>query len=534
MNPTSPSKGHRLWILWIIAAIALIGFVVIQTLPDLERNFRAWITSALILLILALVTIWYLAFSRFSWRWRLGFALLLGAAFAGGKNLVRKEGSISGTGLPRLVWIWTPKPDGKVVTSLTPTITASITPTNLPTIPDVCQFFGPNRDGIVRGAKLSTNWDANPPKLLWRQPIGQGWSSFSVCGGHAFTQEQRGGDELVTCYDVLSGKLIWAHTNQTRFVEWQGGDGPRATPTLVDGYAYAFGATGILDCLNATNGALVWSHGVLTENKISNITWGTSSSPLVYDNKVVVSGGRSKGPALLAFERTTGKTLWQTGDEKASYTSATITTLAGKKVLLYLNAGALSAYDPETGAQLANFKWGDDRWPRASQPAVLEGDKVFLSAGYGVGCSMVQFKLGADGKLTATELWKNKVMKTQFNSVAFKDGFLYGMDDGLMACVDASTGQRKWKDGRFGSGQSLMVDDTLLVQSEPGPVYLVSAKPDGYIEYGKIAALSSKTWNHPVLAGKYLLVRNDQEAACFELPIEGSKALSMASDGGTK
>ena len=151
---------------------------------------------------------------------------------------------------------------------------------------------------------------------------------------------------------------------------------------------------------------------------------------------------------------------------------------------------------------------------------MLPGDRVFLSAGYGTGCVMLQIKAGAGNQLTATPLWKNLRMKNQFNSIAVRDGHFYGLDDGQLACVEVETGDRKWKGGRYGSGQSLLVDDLVLIQTEPGPVALAEAKTDGFQELGRLPALSSKTWNHPTLAGRYLLVRNDMEAVCYELPVQ--------------
>jgi outer membrane protein assembly factor BamB len=151
---------------------------------------------------------------------------------------------------------------------------------------------------------------------------------------------------------------------------------------------------------------------------------------------------------------------------------------------------------------------------------VIGQDRVFVSAGYGMGCQLVEVKAGADGKLAATELWAGMKMKTQFNSPSLREGHLFGIDDGRMACVDIASGERVWKDGRFGSGQSLLVDDLLLVQNESGPVHLLAAQFDGFKEFGKIDALSSKTWNHLVLAGRYLLTRNDREAVCYELPVK--------------
>jgi outer membrane protein assembly factor BamB len=259
---------------------------------------------------------------------------------------------------------------------------------------------------------------------------------------------------------------------------------------------------------------------VLKENHLANLEWGVSASPLVYEETVVVTGGNTKGATVLAFRRSTGEPLWRSGVNRASYSSPVLATLAGRRLVLSFDAAALTAYDPATGVRLLNHPWASERTARAAQPVVLPGDRVFLSAGYGVGCVLFQIKAATGNQLEATQLWKNMRMKNQFNSVAARDGFLYGLDDGLLACVDVESGERKWKEGRYGSGQTLLVDDLVIIQTESGPVVLAEAKSDGVRELGRIAALSSKTWNHPTLAGRYLLVRNDQEAAGYELPVE--------------
>jgi outer membrane protein assembly factor BamB len=318
---------------------------------------------------------------------------------------------------------------------------------------------------------------------------------------------------------VLTGKLLWIHSYPAHFFQWQGGEGPRATPTVDRGHVFAFGATGVLACLDAATGQRLWSRDVLKENNLENITWGVSASPLVVDDAVIVTGGATNGPTVLAYHRATGEPLWKSGTDKASYSSPMLATLAGRRVVLSVNAATVMANDPATGALLLDFRWTDDKWPKAAQPVVLPGDRVFVSAGYGMGALLLEIKATDDGKLVATQLWKSVRMKTQFNSVGARDGYLYGLDDGLLACLDAATGERKWKDGRYGSGQTLLVDDLVLVQTEPGAVVLVSARPDRFEELGRLNALSSKTWNHPTLAGRYLLVRNDREVACYELPV---------------
>ncbi|HYF36509.1 MAG TPA: PQQ-binding-like beta-propeller repeat protein, partial [Prosthecobacter sp.] len=341
----------------------------------------------------------------------------------------------------------------------------------------------------------------------------------AVVGGRAYTQEQRGDEEAVTCYELATGGLLWLHSHPGRFEEWQGGPGPRATPVVRDGRVFAMGSTGVLDCLDAITGQEVWSRNLLTQHRMGNLTWGLSASPLVFGDTVVAAGGEG-GPTLLAYKASTGEPLWQAGKDSGSYVSPSLVTLLGRQVVLYLGKKLLTANDPKTGEELLAFEWAEGIPAKGSQPVVIEEDRVFLSAGYHAGCIMLRISQTGDGKLTAAKEWESLRMKTQFNSVALRDGHLYGLDDNKLACLDVESGERLWKEGRFGSGQSLMVDDLVIVQSEPGDVVLCEATAAGYKELGRIPALNSKTWNHPVLAGRYLLVRNDQEAVCYELPVK--------------
>ena len=524
MNSESSTKrGRRLWFLAADAILVFAALVFINAQADMEHNFKTWLVVLTSLAGTALAALWFLFLSRFPWRLRLAGAALAAAAIFTARQVLRVDGTLNGTGVPRFVLKWS-QPDRP--TAIIPSAAPAGPAATKAGIRDVPQFYGPNRDGMIAGAHLARDWRTNEPRLLWHQPIGAGWSAFSVAGQHAYTQEQSGENELTTCYDLLTGKLLWAHTNTAHFSQWQGGDGPRATPAIDQGHLYAMGATGLLDCLEAGTGRTIWSRDVLKENDLPNLIWGISCSPLLTPASVVVTGGFTNRATVLAYRRDTGALLWKTGSDKSSYASPSLATLAGKAVILSVNAASLTVHDVNTGEILLDYPWPTDKWPKASQPAVLPDDRVFISAGYGVGCVMLQIKAGSDGKLTATELWKNKAMKTQFNSVAFQKGYIYGLDDGLLACVDAASGRRQWKDGRYGSGQTLLVDDLILIQSESGEVVLAEAKPESFAERGRIPALGSKTWNHPALAGRYLLIRNDREAACYELPVEPGTPLA--------
>ena len=511
--------GHRLWIPVAIWTLAIGGVVAFRAQPEVEANFKSWATAAIILLGVALTVLWFLFLSRFRWMTRLGGVAIAVLLVVGLKQIVRVDGTANGTGLPNLAWKWSQHPAD---TQMPFARKSTVKPENSsPTsdIPDVPQFFGTDRTGVVRSGQLATNWTSVPPRELWRQPIGEGWSTFSVAGGRAFTQEQRGENELVTCYEALTGDLVWAHTNQARFFEWQGGPGPRATPTVDRGLVFTMGGTGILDCLEASTGKRRWSRSVLAENNLPNIIWGISCSPLVLGDRIIVNGGGTNSGTVLAYHRLTGDLLWKVGTDKSAYSSPAFSKLVGKPVILSANASSFTIHEPTTGAILLDYPWANDKWPKAAQPVVVGTNRVFLSAGYGVGCVMLELTNAVGGKFGAREVWKTKTMKTQFNSAALLNGHLYGLDDGLMACIEVETGKRVWKDGRYGSGQSLLVDNLVVVQAERGFVALVGATPTGFEELGRIPALGNKTWNHPVVAGRHLLVRNDREAVCYELPI---------------
>jgi len=518
-TPSVPSvrRGHRAWIPGIIWLLALGGLAALELQADMDRNVQVWGQSAVFVLALLLSLLWFIFLSRFSWRFRLLAAGGLALIGIGLKLSLRVDGTIDGRGLPKLVWKWSARPLA-VKASANPVPPEPAAATVIP-MPDVPQFFGPRRDGIVTGAGLARDWAKSPPRELWRQPVGSGWASYAVVAGRAYTQEQRGEEEWVSCYEVLTGRLIWAHRRPTRFTQWQAGEGPHSTPTIDRGRVFAYGATGVLDCLDAITGAKVWSRDVLGENQLKNLEWGISASPLVFENLVVVTGGQGDGPTVLAYDRVTGELRWRSGTDRASYSSPIVATLAGRPTIVAFNAATFSLHDPATGQEWLSQRWGSDKTPKAAQPVVLSGDRLFVSAGYGMGCELFHVTAGPNGQLAAESKWKNIRLKAQFNSVAQYDGFFYGLDDGFLACVEADTGVRRWKGGLYGSGQTLLVDDLILIQSERGDVALAAASPDAFRELGRITALSSKTWNHPTLAGRYLLVRNDREAVCYELPL---------------
>lgn len=509
---------HRLYLPLIFALLTAAGYGYVLTRPELDNNFAAWLKVGIPLIFAILLLLWFLFLSRFSWKTRLSVVAGLIVLGVGLRLCLRLDGSLSGTGLPRYRWVWTPETVRSVASKVEadafqPTHTAAA---------DSPTFLGIGRTGILSAGQFASDWASTPPKQLWRQDMGEGWSAFAVVGYRAVTLEQRGDEEWVSCYDLGTGRLFWHHAEKVRFTEWQGGDGPRSTPTVEGDRVYAIGATGILHCLDLATGKSLWKRNPLEEHKSANHTWAMAASPLIVDDMVVVIGGKD-GPTLLAYDKATGEPRWKSGTASPSYATPVLTTLAGQRLIVCNNASGLSLHDPASGTLLMQHTWGTDRMPKASQPVILPGDRVFLSAGYAMGCALLQITKGADGTFTAEAVWEHHKMKTQFNTVTLVGDYLYGLDDGRLACLDIATGERLFKEGRYGNGQHLMLTrdnatPLALIQSEPGPVYLIETLKDNIKQLAKLDALSAKTWNYPTLAGRHLLVRNDREVVCYELP----------------
>lgn len=407
---------------------------------------------------------------------------------------------------------------------------------------DYPRFLGTGYWAKVAGARLETDWGANPPQEMWRQEIGAGWSSFAVVGDYAVTQEQRGDQELVTCYRVQSGDVVWTHKDPTRFdpndfAGGLGGVGPRATPTIHDGRVITQGGTGLVNCLDARTGHQIWSHDTAAENGAEVIVWGKSGSPLVVDDMVIISVGAPNDPALredyhsslVAYDLETGEIRWSAGNRQASYASPIVATLAGERQIVVVNESYVTAHRVDDGTVLWEYPWADAADTNASttQPIPLGGDRLFLSKGYGVGASLLEVSHDEAGSLTARPLWNppiKPVMKTKYSNVVVRDGFVFGLNDVLLTCIDVETGDVAWRKRRrpdFGHGQIMLIGDVILVLSETGELALVEASPERYRELANLQALdpANLTWSTPAFAPPYLLVRNSREAVCYRLPL---------------
>ena len=386
-------------------------------------------------------------------------------------------------------------------------------------VPYWTDFRGPRRDGDYRERPILTNWPAAGFRPVWKQPVGGGHASFVVAGGRAFTIEQRGNDEVAAAYDVATGRELWTSTWPATFSEAYGGDGPRATPVWHDATLFVLGAAGELRALDAASGRLRWRTNILEDARASNIEYGVAASPLVVGEMVVVLPGGSRGRSVVAYRRDSGKQVWSALDDDASYSSPMLVTLGGVEQIVVFTATRLVGLSLDGAQVLWEFPWETRGGINPSQPLILGHDRVFVSTGYGMGAAM--FSLSRNGSAFAVrEVWRTNRMKNQFTSSVYHDGYIYGLDEAILACVDAATGELKWKGGRYGYGQVMLASGHLVVVTEGGDLALVRATPERHVELARVPALDGRTWNHPAMADGYLIIRNASEMAAFDLRVK--------------
>ncbi len=373
-------------------------------------------------------------------------------------------------------------------------------------------FRGAHRDSVVRTARINTDWSASPPLELWRQPIGPGWSSFAVRGDLIYTQEQRGDEEVVACYRADTGVPVWAHRDATRFFESNGGAGPRGTPTLSGDHVYTLGATGIVNVLDAADGAVVWSRNAASDTGVPLPAWGFSSSPVVAGNVVIVA----LSGTLVAYDATTGNRRWTGEKWGESYSSPQLMTVDGVPQIVHLSGNGAAGVSPADGAILWVHQW---KGSPIVQPALTADGDVLIAATAESGIRRITVTRGPGG-WTAERRWSSNGLKPYFNDFVMHKGHAYGFDGRILACIDLGDGTRKWKGGRYGNGQLVLLadQDLLLVLSEDGELALVNATPNQFTEVARFKAIEGKTWNHPVVVGDTVLVRNGEEMAAFRLP----------------
>jgi len=515
-------------------AVGMIGTVIVNrsAANDTDRIIRTYEGAGITLLALM---IWWSFFSGIHFWTRLVCLLLAALTVVVGGMLSVRNVEFTGDMRPIVWFVWDPpSPSEKAQEWLNQNAPASSIAA-VPEVPkdqttevaetrarltittaDWAQNCGLHGSREIVEPQCLFDWQTNMPKERWRHPVGDAWSSFTIVGERLFTQEQRGPLECVVCYNADTGLELWRHEDTARYETAQGGIGPRATPTVTEDAVFSLGATGILNALDPLTGAKIWQRNVCDDAESSMIEWGMSGSPMIYENTVIVDAGGYKNKAVIAYDRTTGETVWASGNHQAGYATPRLETIQGTMTLLIFHGDGLQGLDPATGQLLWEYPWTNQYKINVAQP-MLFGDHLFLSSGYDSGCVLIDPTTLQEGK--PAEVWPpNKNLKLKFNEAVQRENHVYGLDDGILACIDAKTGKRLWKGGRYRHGQVLLWGDKLIVQAESGDVAVVEASPKEFKEVTRLAALSDRTWNLPIVNRGRLYARNASEAVCYELP----------------
>jgi outer membrane protein assembly factor BamB len=368
----------------------------------------------------------------------------------------------------------------------------------------------------VTGVKFSTDW-TTPPRELWRRKVGPAWSSFAAVGDYVFTQEQRGEQELVTCYRAATGEPVWANQAEARFKDTMG-LGPRATPTYHQGKLYAQGARGLLQCLDAATGHTIWKRNLTADASTGVPGYGFACSPLLVDDRVIEFTCGGEGKSAVAYDRASGEIAWLAGHKASAYSSPHFAVIGAVPQVLMVCGFGVQSFVPQTGVSLWEYPWKVKQYERCTQPLVVGNDSIMVAATGATGSGLLRIQK-QEKTWSVKEEWTTKTFRSYFNDCVFHEGYAYGFDGDRLACLDLRTGERRWTGKRY-DGQVLLIADmaVLLVLSEAGEVVLVQATPERFSEIAQFSALSGKTWNAPVVAHGKLFVRNAEEAACFELP----------------
>ena len=496
-----------------------------QTNPLVDMGFRTAVIGATTFLAAIITLLWFTFLTRVNLKFRLAVFCVCLALLVLSPLVFRIQG-FSGGLIPVIAFRWSENRDSGLE-SIESTVSSDAgIDLVTTTIHDFPQFLGPHRNQIVADDRFNFDWETESPRLVWKRPIGAGCSAFSAVNGYAVTLEQRGDEEITSCYEIATGEPVWANSIPSRHETLMGGIGPRSTPTIHEGRVYTLGATGVLRCLNGSDGAEIWSQDLFAltgvEEDKSAVAWGRSGSPLVVDDKIVVPvGGPKSGEkiSLMAFDQLTGAEIWRGGDRQVSYASPSLATIDGTRQILHVAQSSVCGHDPETGEMLWEFSWpGNSAANASSSQAVPINDRqIFISKGYGEGAAVFEVTRTEDGWSTERIWSRRNVMKTKFSNVVVHDGFVYGLNDTILECIDATDGKKQWK-ARCGYGQILLVGNMLLVLTEDGELLAVPATPEKHQQLSELQVVDGLTWNNLCLFDTYLLVRNGQEAACYELP----------------
>jgi len=374
------------------------------------------------------------------------------------------------------------------------------------------QFRGPGRDGVSRETGLLDAWPEGGPAVVWRVPLGSAYSGLSVVGERIYTMESRDGREYLVALSAGDGARAWSvEVGPAWDDRWS--RGPRSTPTVDGDLVFAVGSRGRLLAVAAADGAVRWSVDLAATHGAEIPQWGVSTSPLVHGGRVFVPVG-GKNALAMAFSRDEGRELWRSGQGSPGYSSPLAVEAVGVEQILFFTSEGLVSTSPRSGEEYWRLPWDTSYEVNAAAPVFVAPDRVFVSSGYDKGGAMLRLVRGESGP-AFEEIWRNREMKNRFSTAVYHDGHLYGFDENTFKCVDAATGETRWRQRDLGHGSLILADGRLIALGEKGDLVLVEASPRAYREIARARPFSGKSWTAPSLARGRLYLRDESEAVAL-------------------
>ncbi|WP_040547851.1 PQQ-binding-like beta-propeller repeat protein [Pedosphaera parvula] len=386
------------------------------------------------------------------------------------------------------------------------------------------QFLGPARNGVYSGSDLADAWPGEGPPILWQKSIGQGFSAPVVTDHKLILFHRLADKETIEALDANTGKQLWYLAYPTHYSDDFGFDeGPRATPCIADGFVCTFGAEGMLNCLNLSDGKKQWSVDTRKEFGARKGFFGIVCSPLVEGNAVLLNVGGTDNASIVAFDKSTGKTLWKSYNDEASYSAPTVATINGNRYALFLTRSALVALNPVDGKVYFTYPFRPPLGASvtAATPQVI-GDLIFISGSYGNGAVLLRIKDGKPEKVWAAQ----DVLSNHYATSIYHDGFLYGIDGRTdpgfqpgpsLRCVELKTGKVRWKQDDFGAATLTLAGDQLLIVTERGELIRAKASPDSFQPIARAEVLPNHIRSYPAIADGLFYARSKDKLFCLDL-----------------
>ncbi len=398
------------------------------------------------------------------------------------------------------------------------------------------QFLGPQQNNKSTEKGLITQWE-NGLREVWSTEVGQGYAAPVTWRGRLYFFDRLDDQTRLTCMEAETGKQLWQKTYTMSYEDMYGfSNGPRSSPIVEDNRVYTYGVEGRMRCHNAENGALIWDVDVSSQYSVKQNFFGVGANPVLYQDLLIAQVGgspkdspgiksgeiKSDGTAVVAFKKTTGKEVWRTGDELASYAMPRLARLDGRDWCFVLARGGLIALNPKTGKQDFHFPWRAKKLEsvNASTP-VVSNDLVFITESYGPGGALLKFKPGAY-EIVRQDNRRNQTLAAHWPTPVLHEGHLYGAH-GMggksdFRCVSLETGKVAWSQPGLRHGNPLYVDGHLIIGVEGGDLILIKASTSGYQEMGRLEKLVKKpAFNTAVLSHGLLYFLGNDRLVCLEL-----------------